>query len=454
MGEKTQYLLFHPNAAKNFDELGESLLTKVSAQPIQVPPPQTWDFPDIPVRATFSTAVIQNLERTEIAPAGHTTARYFDHKDNHVGFWDADYTEFARLCEKVHGTKSVGQYISGSAIEDTVFEWMKSRYFGSTKASLSEYVLERCEALISDFEIWIPLALTYLPYDIGFTSAVTARTLTKGFFDQQRTALLEREGTDSKKIEAQFDEYERELQGLASVVVEIKAEPKRAYEVALEDAETVAAIFRFFSPAIFIPNKSTCCAPLGDKEPRYERYFVLKGDTLYSSVHGSHDLELGPWRITPGMLEMWQQVGLGNLIELLFKGSRSDFEESVASSLIKYTKGALARTPGDKLMYVCSALESLLLKDQSEPIQQNVADRIAYTICGPAKDRLQVVENFKAAYKMRSQFVHHSQSVEESDTLTTFLFNVWRFYGNVIHRYLHLETRADFLSELDTLKYS
>lgn len=55
----------------------------------------------------------------------------------------------------------------------------------------------------------------------------------------------------------------------------------------------------------------------------------------------------------------------------------------------------------DRIVYILTALESLFLKDGSEPIQQNLAERLAVSTTDNANERMDIIRNTKAVYKLR-----------------------------------------------------
>jgi hypothetical protein len=50
--------------------------------------------------------------------------------------------------------------------------------------------------------------------------------------------------------------------------------------------------------------------------------------------------------------------------------------------------------------------------------------------------------------------VHHGDSVDDIDTLRTFLLNVWQFFLLLIIDNEQFQERAEFLAKLDEIKYS
>ena len=151
---------------------------------------------------------------------------------------------------------------------------------------------------------------------------------------------------------------------------------------------------------------------------------------------------------------MWNETGVGAFAELFFNTKRTKLEEKVYQSLMIYSRSTLMTNASDKLMYVFSALESLLVRDMNENLQQNVADRIAFTVSKVADERRKIVKNYKDAYSLRSRYVHHGHTIGETDVLKTFYYNVFRFFVNMVHFNLSHKTQDDFLSAIENLKYS
>jgi hypothetical protein len=55
------------------------------------------------------------------------------------------------------------------------------------------------------------------------------------------------------------------------------------------------------------------------------------------------------------------------------------------------------------------AVESLLLRTDSEPVSGSLALRMAHLVTTGLENRRQVQEDLKSAYAVRSRFVHHGK---------------------------------------------
>jgi Apea-like HEPN len=94
----------------------------------------------------------------------------------------------------------------------------------------------------------------------------------------------------------------------------------------------------------------------------------------------------------------------------------------------------------DRIVYTLSALEGLLLKNASEPLQQNLAERMAFLLFKEAEARWDTVRNLRAVYDMRSKYIHHRVSLSDERELEMFVRNAnftlsqaLRFSSRFIH---------------------
>lgn len=136
---------------------------------------------------------------------------------------------------------------------------------------------------------------------------------------------------------------------------------------------------------------------------------------------------------------------------------RSKFQEALFGSWLLYSQHSLAPSLTERTVYVFAALESLLLRDNSEPILASVPDRMAYISADDKAARRAIVGRFKEAYKHRSSIVHHGRAhLDESvkKTLQEFLVDVWIFYRALFRQHDQFATRDDFFRAIDDMKYS
>ena len=104
--------------------------------------------------------------------------------------------------------------------------------------------------------------------------------------------------------------------------------------------------------------------------------------------------------------------------------------------------------------YAMSAAEHLLLRDDNEPIQSNVGERMAFLIASEADKRREIVANFKKAYGFRSRQVHHLAMINYEDVLDCFFKHMFMMLTAAMDNMPHYKDHADFLDALDRIKFS
>ena len=112
------------------------------------------------------------------------------------------------------------------------------------------------------------------------------------------------------------------------------------------------------------------------------------------------------------------------------------------------------RELSDKLVYILVALESLLLKNENEPIQQNIAERMAFVVGQTVDERKSVVKLVKEIYGLRSRFIHHGNTIDDIETLGKFMLHAFVFFINISLNINNFNTKELFIESLEEMKLS
>jgi hypothetical protein len=194
-------------------------------------------------------------------------------------------------------------------------------------------------------------------------------------------------------------------------------------------ATEATALLRFLSPANFSSRLRSYSTPLGLENLSSWQALHLEGGEIRSLSHAALLHGRPEWSIDvarkmlPGLLEA---------ISDLSNTHDSEFKASLFDALLVYGKNSLAINPADKLIFVLSSLEAVLLRDSNEAIQTNLAERIAFLIGNNAIERKDIIKIVKETYAIRSKFVHHGQSVVDSELIDSFLEKAWNTFARLI----------------------
>lgn len=139
---------------------------------------------------------------------------------------------------------------------------------------------------------------------------------------------------------------------------------------------------------------------------------------------------------------------------ILASNGRTEFQKEVFDAILLYSRSTMSRDPTDKLVFIFSALESILLKNENEPISTHIADRLAFVLGTTVDERKNIVQLVRTCYGFRSKFLHHGQTLSDFDILAKFMMYVWVFFIRLTKFANQFNTRLDFISEIENIKYS
>jgi hypothetical protein len=170
-------------------------------------------------------------------------------------------------------------------------------------------------------------------------------------------------------------------------------------------------------------------------------------------THGILDqASMRHWHISENDVEEYAKCGLGILSEISVKEKPTEFESLILNTSLLYSKAAFTAEPIEKLVYVLSALESTLLKNENESIQQNLAERLAIFTSQELAERKSIIKTVKSVYGLRSRYLHHGHTSGELEDLSHFLLHVWMFYVKLLGESRSFSYKAEFLEAIDDHK--
>ena len=450
-------LKLHPNAEENFNRQAEELLTELSSEHTDENRTNAPFAPEFHIAASFTQQdMIGDIGFSEIHPAGQTASRAFIHDGAKLGLFGESYKKLARLAEKMQSARELRTVISIKTLEPAIFGWMKARRQAATTASMVDYILRQYDDKIEEWNVWIPIASMILQSDLPI-GPIYFRHVTKAVFDswfQKGREGVEQHGSDADKAAfGAFVEAQSRIQGYAAANITIIGEADRATEVAFEETQKALAILSFYTAAALVAGVVSFCAPLGQEN--LDTYlFIAVGDGKLSIQEGVMEPSYAPFVLDERAVRLLYESGFGALQELYNKEPKTEFQQSLVDALIVYARHTRAKNLSDKLMYIFTALDSFLLQDQNESIQQSIAQPIAYTVAITPEKRMEFADLVIRAYGLRSRFIHHAKTIEETDVVQEFVLLVWSFWLKLILIHTKFATRADFAKDIKIKSFS
>jgi hypothetical protein len=447
-------LEIHPDAAVNFENRANSLLLEIAPA---TPPPRTESSfrPERFIAAHITAAdIIGEIRMGLVDSTGAEVAKHFVHQGRMIGFEGESFRKLRELSESMQRTKGVREKVSTTLVASLVFDWTRERYQSTTALPMVEYVLSKAAERIEDQELWIPISMLHIQSDFR-VGRITLRTIGSALFDRWlEEANRQVTPHDSEKIQELVRRERKKLQGLAAATIVINAEPERAREIAFEEAEDALALLRFFSPANHHPEHVAYCTVLGKENCETYTHLTIRNERLVETASGMVDKGRSEWIITDSDLMLFQRAGLEALSRLQVSENRSSYQERLLDALQLYSKSCLSKDLADRLIYILIPLESIFLKDENEPIQQNIAERMAFFMRNRASERREIIAILRKVYSLRSSFLHHGKSLEDVETLRVFMRIAWECFCYLIQNVDRFRTVEQLLSAIEEARLS
>jgi hypothetical protein len=96
------------------------------------------------------------------------------------------------------------------------------------------------------------------------------------------------------------------------------------------------------------------------------------------------------------VIELRRFAGLDYLSHLAADVNLTSFEKVLQEALLLHSRATATSSPADKLAFVMVALETLLLRDSNEPIQQCAGDRFAFLLVKDPASRQNLARLFRS----------------------------------------------------------
>lgn len=445
----------HPSAETNFNEKAQGLISCVSECPRGNAEEQGFS-PDIHIAANITDEdIIGVVNESTSDYKGRTLARFFLHNKSRYGLLEEEYSKLVTLAESIQRIPALRSKLGVEFISDAIFDWVKARFKKEDVNSLFvPFLLERASDNIKLTRIIIPINnfLVETPFEFGGS---TIANISKTNFDKWESDLANSAPEHSNDIAMLFDRYRKDFQGYAAVITDFESEIDFARDAGLQKAIRITELLGIYSEATLLPDIKCSSRVKGmEMSDGYTVFSINKNDELGVSSGTLNTALVTTRYMSKAKLDEYNAIGLGKLSYLESSKSLTAFESSVLTFAFLYSKAAFTSDPMEKIVYMLSALESMLLKSENEPIQQNLAERVAFISTNDLSERKVLIKNIRDIYGLRSKYLHHGISQSESSIMTEFLHIVWVFFSLLLTSTERFDNKDQFLLHIDDLKYS
>jgi hypothetical protein len=231
-----------------------------------------------------------------------------------------------------------------------------------------------------------------------------------------------------------------DYQGKVFASISLRAEKDKCVEVAKKETDKALTILRFFSPSALLPEIPSYFGRMGHVDIPSNHIFIFEDELPV--IHKEIAEKSNPyWRIRRDQILEFEKYGLANANEIITKEKPTKFDDVLLNSISLFTRGIRSKDIHDKLVFTLVSLETMLLKNETEPIQSSIGLRLAFLTASSISDRKKVIKCVKDAYQQRSRYIHHGR---QSSTLET-LKDIQNYTWTALIKILHL--KDNFISQ-------
>jgi hypothetical protein len=327
------------------------------------------------------------------------------------------------------------------------------------------------DRMLQEFERAIPTKWNvYLPVEnlIVHFELNIGRALIKMFDESIEKSILEnfitinQLSTSPPDVKAEMERIFRErlsqdFTGRAIIIVETRAfDDTRAIESAIEQAETVLNVLRFYSRGVIVNNARSYRMYIGLKGSIYKGQLfavafcgVERFNTTFENTGYLYPLELGQKE-----LSRMEEDSFMILHKILLKEpkQRTAFENLIVNSVNLFGRAMNNQDTTSAFVSMVVALESILLK-KAEPIKTLLAERTALLLGRVYEERMFYFRHMSQLYQIRSDIVHRGfLDVTEGDLALLSLI-VYRVLVRLIADSPKLNDIGELVKTFDKLKF-
>ena len=442
-------LSFHPEAAKRFDERTRDILATI--QGLRLVPNSEASRADLHPAHVFQSADVISAPKFtfHLDEAGEVVGVTWKSENMWVGWTGEAFQPVKSLVEDIASKKPFSQLVSARFLLEEVCNWLSETLARTRDDHICQYIAGKSIEAVEDCEIWVPLFQTYSSKTFKIAD-VEFKTFTHEIMEEwwnRRPA----QARQDKLAESGLNRIRSELQGLLAASVRVCAERYKAAQIAYEKADNATSLLRFLAPANLNSRLISCCRPLARGAVFEVTKVFMNGGRIGSISRGVINNRNTAWHLDESVA---LRPGLLENIQRLASDSSTPFSSALYDALILYSRQPLAIDVADKLVFTLSALESMLLKDGNESIQQNLGERMAFLIGQNSQERMDIVKNVREVYGIRSAFVHHGETPRHVSIVDKFLVYAWTTFSRLMDLSVQYKTKAALIGALDDRKMS
>ncbi|MES2721301.1 MAG: hypothetical protein V4624_10480 [Pseudomonadota bacterium] len=271
--------------------------------------------------------------------------------------------------------------------------------------------------------------------------------------DKSSTIIKTSKNDDGSKERLQklIEEQSRsEFQGGCVGVVEVNAEPIRAFEYAKEEVRRAIDLLRFSTKAIYPLSEDIRIGLKGD-HPKTQRQGFIASETGFNT-HGDSVGSIRPFKINEDAIRRMDEIGVFLVSDALSKKQTNNLEEALIRAIHWFSVALTQNESSNAFLFLIVALESLFKTEKGNSIGGTVAESVAFIMADNLEGRKKLISIVRDYYGKRSGVAHGgNKSISDSD-----LFTLINIVGTtimvVIERLREFSSQKELMDWIEEMK--
>lgn len=328
-----------------------------------------------------------------------------------------DMEQLHELFNAISAEPWVAQRFEHEFLTETFISWARVSWQIDEVGSFFDYLQSKALEEVVSYEVFYPIVQFEVEGAFEF-GGVVIEPLTRGFFDEVESKLSHAAAKSGDELSTLMARLRDSYEGFAAVKLKVEAHPSFIHKASYTIAIDCIDLLRFFAP--WSPN-SQSRSPLALKGNEYipVQNLIALSATGFVSYEGARPEFSAYWQLPERGIEGLLSKGLGRASKLLSVSHLNEFEKTVRSGLILFSKGCTMASNTDRLRYTLLSAEEIYLIHSQEHAESCIAKRISNFIRFEDVDRKTIYDSISKVYYMKGDVDSPSVLVQEALVIAT-----------------------------------
>jgi len=347
------------------------------------------------------------------------------------------------LLEKLFMRKEIKVHVTYEDLEDYIVEWMCDKHDKVTEDDFIDFLDRKLEEQLKEYHFGFPINGMSVVKKVTFEQ-ITISNLLKSEVDEMER-LLSRNSKVEGVVQRFVIDIRKRFQGKAVAKVSSYGTKRKAEEISRTKLEKILSFMSLFSKGAFLVDSPTIFNLEGMEYLQKKYYFELDEGKITKIEDGAFERNIDSFIIDDFIIQGMEQFGKRTFCSILSAADNSQFEATYVNSVLIFAHGVRQKTYQEKLLYILTSIELLLLKNSKEHIVTNVSKRFAF-LAAPDKQN-EVRGLFEYCYKVRSDFIHHFIKRSDSEKVQHLLVYCHSFFSKTLLCTKYYKSKDSFIEK-------